>query len=623
MAAAIEDQLVASTASYNVSFSMSTAAPWTAIGTALKSATTSDNNMVMVSANVYDGGSAGGDGNLTQATQYVSATSGDTRVTSYGYDWRDRQTSIDGEVDFYAVYTYDNLDRITQIQRYNTTSSGNLIGQSATNYDNRGRIYQRITYAVDPSTGTVGNSITTNSWYDPSGNMLQQISGGDGNVFSKTAYNGVGWVTASYRGFNYSTSYSQALTVANDTIVEQVQNTYDEAGNIISAASFQRLNDASLLTHGALTSSIARISYSAVWFDGIDRSIATANYGAITGTFTRPSTPPTSSSSSVLVSSITYDDAGRVQQTGDPAGDLTQTTYDNAGRTTQTIEAEGSGSDRTTNYTYTLDNQIAAITAINGSSSVDDLTTTYTYGTRLTSNGVARKDLLVSITYPDSTSGSDVVSYTYNRLGQQTTITDQRGTVRTIYYDTLGRLTNDCVTTVGSADGTVRQVAKAYEVRGMVQTITSYDSDTPNSGTVLNQTQMTYNSFSQLTQQAQEHDGSVSSSSPTVGYEYQASGESNPNQIRLVAIAYPNGRTILYTYSSGSEGLDIELNRFNCIIEFGTGIHLATYTYLGMSTVVQIEYSEPGVMLDLWGGTSGTFAGIDLFGRVIDQRWTS
>jgi hypothetical protein len=33
-----------------------------------------------------------GDGNLTRQTQYASAT--DTRVTNFGYDWRDRQTSV-------------------------------------------------------------------------------------------------------------------------------------------------------------------------------------------------------------------------------------------------------------------------------------------------------------------------------------------------------------------------------------------------------------------------------------------------------------------------------------------------------------------------------------------------
>jgi RHS repeat-associated protein len=37
--------------------------------------------------------------------------------------------------------------------------------------------------------------------------------------------------------------------------------------------------------------------------------------------------------------------------------------------------------------------------------------------------------------------------------------------------------------------------------------------------------------------------------------------------------------------------------------------------------VIRITYPEPAVWLDLWGGTSGTFNGFDLFGRIIDQRW--
>jgi hypothetical protein len=37
--------------------------------------------------------------------------------------------------------------------------------------------------------------------------------------------------------------------------------------------------------------------------------------------------------------------------------------------------------------------------------------------------------------------------------------------------------------------------------------------------------------------------------------------------------------------------------------------------------IIRIDYAEPSVRLDLFGGTSGTFAGTDRFGRVIDQRW--
>jgi len=86
-------------------------------------------------------------------------------------------------------------------------------------------------------------------------------------------------------------------------------------------------------------------------FDGVDRPIASANYGA-TASFSRPTTPP-SSSSTVLVSATTYDEAGHVYHSTDPKGIVNQQGYDNASRTTQTIEDVG-GLARTTNFTFTL-----------------------------------------------------------------------------------------------------------------------------------------------------------------------------------------------------------------------------------------------------------------------------
>jgi hypothetical protein len=89
---------------------------------------------------------------------------------------------------------------------------------------------------------------------------------------------------------------------------------------------------------------LARVSYTPTWFDGIDRSIASANYGAISS-FTRPGTPPFSSAT-VLVTQMSYDGAGRVYQTIDPMGIVAQNSYDNTGRTTQTIEAYATSSAR-------------------------------------------------------------------------------------------------------------------------------------------------------------------------------------------------------------------------------------------------------------------------------------
>ena len=37
--------------------------------------------------------------------------------------------------------------------------------------------------------------------------------------------------------------------------------------------------------------------------------------------------------------------------------------------------------------------------------------------------------------------------------------------------------------------------------------------------------------------------------------------------------------------------------------------------------IIPIDYPEPEARLDLWGGTSGVFNGLDPFNRIVDQRW--
>jgi hypothetical protein len=129
------------------------------------------NDMVLVTENEYDHGTDGGDGNLTRQTQHVNATT--TRVTDFAYDWRNRRTTTDGELDFYETVEYDNLSRIVKRDRRDTDAQGNLIARSETKFDNRGNVYQEIQWAVDPTTGTVGNALTDNTWFDPALNVIK------------------------------------------------------------------------------------------------------------------------------------------------------------------------------------------------------------------------------------------------------------------------------------------------------------------------------------------------------------------------------------------------------------------------------------------------------------------
>ena len=107
-----------------------------------------------------------------------------------------------------------------------------LLARSETSYDAHGRGYQTMTYAVEAS-GTVGNALVSNTWYDAAGNAIKQQSAGSGS-FTKTAYDGLGRAIKRHLGHTTVTeSYSEAQSVANDVIFEQSETTYDEASNVI------------------------------------------------------------------------------------------------------------------------------------------------------------------------------------------------------------------------------------------------------------------------------------------------------------------------------------------------------------------------------------------------------
>jgi hypothetical protein len=82
--------------------------------------------------------------------------------------------------------------------------------------------------------------------------------------------------------------------------------------------------------------------------------------------------------------------------------------------------------------------------------------------------------------------------------------------------------------------------------------IPSYDIATRDSGTVLNQVQLTYNAFGQLITEQQSHSGAVGGSTPSVQYAYDT-GASSSNEIRLNQLTYPNGRAVSYNYASGMD----------------------------------------------------------------------
>ncbi len=615
----------------------------------------SGNNMVRVTSRVYDGGTAGGDGNVTSQTQYVDVST--TRVTTFGYDFRSRQTTTDGEIDYYEKKTYDNLNRVIKVERFNTTSGGNLIGKSESKYDDRGRVYRTIRYAVDPSTGTVGNSLTDNSWFDSSGHTIKQLPAGSSR-FTKISYDSLGRASTRYSGYDLDeTSYSEASSVTDDTIMEQAETAFDNAGNAIQQTVRQRYHNAAASQLGALQNPTAtpkaRVTYVATYPDALGRTVASASYGTNGGTTLSRSAAIPTRSDTVLVTTTVYSSAGNQQSTKDPLAIETRSEHDAMGRETKRImnyvaspssSSSSSGGcapsadlNVTVETTWNADGNVKTINAKNATTG--DQATEYVYGTTLSDSLIASSLLKRAEIYPDSVDGSDKILFEYNRQAETIKITDQAGTVHEFDFDKLGRQTHDRVTTLGSGvDGGVRRISSTYEVRGMRESVTSYDNATVGSGSIVNDTKFTYNSFGQLTTDYQSHSGAVNTgSSPKVQYAY-ASGSANT--IRPTTITYPNGRVVTYGYDSSNSMADA-LSRVAAVIDNdGGATHLADYSYLGRGTpspglgegrgegIVETDYTQPDVRYTLVGTAGGDdpntgdiYRGLDRFGRIKDSYW--
>ncbi len=604
------------------------------------------NNMVLVTEYEYAGAGGcsgcggGGSGQLTATVQHVDAST--TRVTQYLYDWRNRQQYVISEVDDQNRVTfsrshYDNLDRVIRAERYHDVAGDGvdpdsepnpddvLIARSETFHDDRGQVYMMKTYAVDPTTGAVGNALSGYTWYDAAGKVIKEQTQGT-KLFTKTTYDGLGRVVERFVGYDLSEAvptgsssssssgaslYDQVTTLTGDTILEQSKTDYDAAGNVLLMTTYRRMHNAT--GTGRLNAPDgdqprARVSYVAAWYDPIGRQVAAANYGTNGGsTLTRPSTVP-ARSDNVLVTSTGYDDAGMAYQTINPMGREDRQVFDDAGRVTKTIQNYQDGvvdgdhpdEDVTVETTYNADGQVSTLTAKNPTTG--DQTTRYVYGTTLANSGVARADLLRAVIYPDSDDTTnpleegqdgvyDRVEYKYNRQGERTEQKDQNGTVHAYQFDGLGRLIEDQVSVLGTGiDGAVRRIATRYEVRGMVERITSYDSvpgsssSSSSSGAgIVNEVQFAYNAFRQLTTDCQEHAGAVSTSTLVKVQHSYADGSDGHN--RLTKLTYPNGRGLLYGYSGTGDAA----NRTSYVADesgSAAGVHLAEYSYLGLGNIV-------------------------------------
>jgi len=222
----------------------------------------------------------------------------------------------------------------------------------------------------------------------------------------------------------------------------------------------------------------------------------------------------------------------------------------------------------------------------------NDQTTTYTYGTTKGASAgdskIATGHLLWKVQYPDSLSAADVVTFAYNAQGEMIWTKDQKGRAMEYDYDDSGRRTHERVTTDSGFDTAILRLSTTYDNHGRAQLVSSYYNATVGGGT------------------------------PNVQYSY--AGTSTSNYARRTAIV--GDSPVNYNYGA-TGGINDYLSRIQSIVDGNDSSVTADYTYLGSRNAVRLDFADADVMLDLWGGTSGQFDGLDRFGRIIDQRWLS
>ncbi len=516
-----------------------------------------ENDMVILSANQYDNGLVGRDGNLTQVTQYVSDSV--TRVTSYLYDFRNRQTAIDGEIDFYQITTFDNLDRATLVERRNTSSGGTLLSRNETKYDNRGRPFQAIVHGVDPTSGSITGSQVRDFTYDQGANLIRQEPAGAMN-FLEFDYDGLGRRTEERKPLGITTQYTfdngGNLTATTDPMNETWTQGFDGIGRLVRSSN--PLNQSAIYGFNyagyqtTVTNPLSETT--ATNFDAAGRvtSIADPLNEVTTFTYDPEDNRTSVTDPNNLTTEYEYNERNWLVKVTDPAGHEVSYEYNRVGEKTKETDAKGhdttfafdalgrktSITDRL-NYTTTF-----AWNALGLQASLTDAqsqTTSYEYDPYQRLYRTIWPDHTPSTAPGDANYG--ITQIEYDSLNRILLTTDQLGDTITHSYDAAGRLlTKDYRTRVNSPSGTISD-SDTFTYNANSQILTAV------CGRYNNTVTRTYDAANRKSSESL----TISGKTYTSVTQYNAAG-------RVSKLIYPDASEVTRTYTARGELSTISLN---------------------------------------------------------------
>ncbi|MDY7090067.1 MAG: LamG-like jellyroll fold domain-containing protein, partial [Actinomycetota bacterium] len=338
------------------------------------------------------------------------------------------------------------------------------------------------------------------------------------------------------------------------------------------------------------------------------------------------------------VVTITYNAAGDLLSTVDPAGKRTEYEYDALGRTTKETEVVGGTLRVIAQYEYDQQDRVVKETGVAVTNHV-----TGAIHTPVTTTVYNDDGLPTSETVADSTGGdaSRTVSFGYDNYGRRTTETDALGKTVTIGYDAYGRvasqthadnsvvrtkydpLGNELEVTVDGVADPVRKMAYdpagrlasvndaggfltkyEYTDNNLLRKVTRYDSAN-GTGTAYVEEQNAYDSAGNLTSQI------TNNGLTTTTRTYDAAGRG------LTATLDPAGlnRTTSHTYSVNDDVLTTTLTTGNTVVsrsesmfdKLGRALAETTYTSAGLTPTWRWMFGEitAGGTADAAGNTRG------------------
>ena len=603
-----------------------------------------------------------GDGLTTSSLAYYDANHIDAShafKTIYHYNWQGQLRGVDPGAAPYSVWDVDNMGRVTAVAQYqanltwstvigNDNFAANVASDAVTSakrgsltktyYDNVNRVYRVEIYSVVAGTGVTGDKLVSDYYFNRNDRVVANYSPASGG--EEYAYDGAGrqiearvvaeLAATKYVGaaFQYRNPQPGAATGGDDGVLNITRIEFNKVGVPIKSINMVMNHDDTTNVGIRLDSNpkdfIQTFTYN--WYDDTHRLITTAYYGSGGASWTYAAAPvydsdnrPAASDATCLVTNYEYA-KGRLEKVRDPKGLFVKYGYDNAGRTVKVEELDATQTVNRVTLTQhdNLSNVVRQVADLNRNGVIDasDQVTTYTYG------DLYNASLVTRIQYPDGDAADDNVKFAYNLGGQLMTRTTQKpagGTANVITFEydaVLGRPEKQRVTTLGTGiDGTVKSMKYSFDNLGRQRAVTSYSDD--NCTSAINEVAFDYTDMGALAAEYQEHAGVKTGGTLAVRYTYAAPAQS----MRLTDITYPSGRNIFRDYGHIND-LSNKISRLAAIKDnSNNGPTLASYLYNGDGTMVVEDFVQPNVKLDYFGGTSGTYAGFDRFGRVQQQLW--